>query len=55
MYDPMNPPDGGIPADPLPADLPEGEAEEVSDFRTPEPVFDPYDGDWNSPKDNDGA
>ncbi len=42
MYDPTNPPAGGIPADPLPDDLPEGEAEEVDDVDVPEPVFDPY-------------
>ena len=48
MHDPMNPPAGGIPADPLPDDLPEGEAEEVDDVEVPEPVFDPYDIDWPS-------
>jgi hypothetical protein len=44
MYDPMNPPAGGIPADPLPDDLPEGEAEEVDDTDLDEPIFDPYAG-----------
>ncbi len=31
MYDPMDPPVEGIPADPLPEDLPEGESGEVED------------------------
>lgn len=29
MYDPMDPPAQGIPADPLPDDLPEGDSSEV--------------------------
>ncbi len=40
--DPVNPPAGGIPADPLPDDLPEGDSGEVTDEDVPEPVFDPY-------------
>ncbi len=44
MYDPMNPPAAGIPADPLPDDLPEGDSGEVTDEDVPEPVFDPYAG-----------
>ena len=44
MYDPMNPPDQGIPADPLPADLPEGDSGEVTDDDVEEPVFDAYAG-----------
>jgi hypothetical protein len=56
MHDPMNPPDAGIPADPLPDDLPEGDSGEVTDEDVPEPVFDPYDIDWNTPsEDNDDA
>ena len=42
MYDPMNPPVAGIPADPLPDDLPEGDSGEVTDDGVEEPVFDPY-------------
>ncbi len=44
MYDPMNPPAAGIPADPLPDDLPEGDSGEVTDEGVEEPVFDPYGG-----------
>ncbi len=39
MYDPMDPPATGIPADPLPDDLPEGDSGEVTDEDVPEPVF----------------
>ncbi len=49
MYDPMNPPAVGIPADPLPDDLPEGDSGEVTDEGVEEPVFDPYDGDYRDP------
>ena len=42
MYDPMDPPAAGIPADPLPDDLPEGDSGEVTDEGVEEPVFDPY-------------
>ncbi len=42
MYDPMNPPAAGIPANPLPDDLPEGDSGEVTDEGVEEPVFDPY-------------
>ena len=44
MYDPLDPPAQGIPADPLPADLPEGDSGEVTDDGVEEPVFDPYKG-----------
>ena len=44
MYDPMNPPAAGIPADPLPDDLPEGDPGEVTDEGVEEPVFDSYAG-----------
>ncbi len=44
MYDPMDPPDGGIPADPLPDDLPEGDSGEVTDEGVEEPIFDAYGG-----------
>ena len=44
MYDPMNLPAAGIPADPLPDDLPEGDSGEVTDEDVPEPIFDPYAG-----------
>ena len=39
MYDPMNPPAAGIPADPLPDDLPEGDSGEVTDDDVEEPIF----------------
>ncbi len=39
MHDPLNPPAGGIPADPLPDDLPEGDSGEVDDVDVPEPSF----------------
>jgi hypothetical protein len=44
MYDPTDPPAGGIPADPLPDNLPEGDSGEVTDEDVSEPVFDPYGG-----------
>ncbi len=42
MYDPMNPPAEGIPADPLPDDLPEGDSGEVTDENNPEPEFERF-------------
>ena len=44
MYDPMDPPAQGIPADPLPPELPEGDSGEVRDDDVEEPVFDAYAG-----------
>ncbi len=54
MYDPMNPPAAGIPADPLPDDLPEGDSGEVTDEGVEEPIFDPYAGTID-PVDPEGA
>ena len=42
MYDPMDPPAQGIPADPLPPELSEGDSGEVRDDDVEEPIFDPY-------------
>ena len=52
MYDPMDPPKEGIPADPLPPDIVEGESGEVTDEDNEEPIFDPYAGtvDPNDPE-----
>ncbi len=59
MYDPMNPLAAGIPADPLPDDLPEGDSGEVTDEGVEEPVFDAYRGpdgfDNSTSNDDQGA
>ena len=46
MYDPENPPVEGIPADPLPDDLPEGDPSEVvEDEDAFEPTFENFEAD----------
>jgi hypothetical protein len=42
MYDPTDPMAERVLADPLPADLPEGDSGEVTDEGVPEPAFDAY-------------